>query len=921
MQCPSCSGELSPSDRFCRSCGAPAPSPSEAPTYRNGSPPAAAPAAGSTPIDAPVGRLISSGSVPVGGFTPGTVVADRYRIIGLLGRGGMGEVYRADDLKLGQAVALKFLPKALAEDPVRRERFYAEVRIARQVSHPNICRVYDIGELEGHSTEPAGGPGQRRAFLTMEYVDGEDLAALLKRIGRLPGDKAIDVARQLCAGLAAAHDKGVLHRDLKPANVMIDGRGRVRITDFGLAMAAGEDVAAREVSGTPAYMAPEQFAGQGASVRSDIYALGLVLYEVYTGRRAFDAPTLAELRAKKEAATPTAPSEIARDIDPIVDRVIRRCLEKDPRHRPASVAQVAAALPGGDPLAAAIAAGETPSPEMVAAAGSTEGLRPWVAWTCLAFVILGIVGAAVLGGQAQLFRRVPPDKRPEVLAERAREILGRIGYAGTPADTAVGFEADEDYLRYVRTHDRSASRWDRLTDGAVFFWYRQSPRPFERVVFLGEGFIPGVTYYDPPIEISGESLVVLDGRGRLLNLRVVPPQLDESPGTGQAPDWSLLFQEAGLDPAKWTPAEATWTPLLYADTRAAWRGALPGHPDVAMRIEAAAYRGRPVSWNLIGPWTSPSRMAESASSLGEHAAAIILVVLLVSLIAGGAFFARRNLRMGRGDRPGAARLASFVSVLMVVMWVFGESHVPTWWELFLFIMSAAWTLFVAGLLWVLYIALEPFVRRRWPNALISWSRLLSGGIRDPLVGRDVLIGCALGVVWMLMTFLPYPIASWVGAPQVQPQVSSLGTILGTRSSVALVSWYLVFSVFAGLAALFIFFLLRAVARSEWAAAGLFVLILTAPTVLQSDAPLLAGISTVLLWGLTLFVLARVGFLPLVVSIAFDTVLECLPITTDLSAWYSGIGLAGACLLLGLTAYAFYTSLGGQPIFGRLSLED
>jgi len=464
MKCPSCSVELAPYDRFCRSCGAPMASPSEAPTYRDDSPAAPAATPGSTPIDAPVGRLISSGSIPVGGFTPGMVLADRYRIIGLLGRGGMGEVYRADDLKLGQAVALKFLPKALADDPVRRERFYAEVRIARQVSHPNICRVYDIGELEGPSTGAAGGSGRGRAFLTMEYVDGEDLASLLKRIGRLPGDKAIDVARQLSAGLAAAHDKGVLHRDLKPANVMIDGRGRVRITDFGLAMAAGEDIAAGEVSGTPAYMAPEQFAGKGASVRSDIYALGLVLYELYTGRRAFEAATLAELRAQKEAATPTAPSEITREIDPIVDRVIRRCLEKDPRHRPGSVVQVAAALPGGDPLAAALAAGETPSPEMVAAAGSTEGLRPWVAWTCLASVILGIGAAAVLGRQAQLFRRVQLEKPPEVLAERAREILSKAGYTAAPTDTASGFAADDDYLQYVRTHDRSVSRWDRLAD-------------------------------------------------------------------------------------------------------------------------------------------------------------------------------------------------------------------------------------------------------------------------------------------------------------------------------------------------------------------------------------------------------------------------------------------------------------------------
>ena len=140
-----------------------------------------------------VGRLISSDSIPVGGLTPGAMLAERYRIIGLLGRGGMGEVYRADDVKLGQPVALKFLPKSLSSDPVRRERFFAEVRITRQLAHPNICRVYDIAEVDGQH------------FLSMEYIDGEDLASLVKRIGYLSNEKALDIARQLVAGLAAAH--------------------------------------------------------------------------------------------------------------------------------------------------------------------------------------------------------------------------------------------------------------------------------------------------------------------------------------------------------------------------------------------------------------------------------------------------------------------------------------------------------------------------------------------------------------------------------------------------------------------------------------------------------------------------------------------------------------------------------------------
>ena len=841
------------------------------------------------------------------------VLAERYRIIGLLGRGGMGEVYRADDLRLGQPVALKFLPKALADDPVRRERFYAEVRIARQVSHPNICRVYDIGELDG------------RHFLTMEYIDGEDLASLLKRIGHLPGDKALDVARQLCAGLAAAHDKGVLHRDLKPANVMIDGRGRVRITDFGLAVAAGEELPSGDASGTPAYMAPEQFAGKGASVRSDIYALGLVFYELYTGRKAFTAPTMAELRAMKEGGPPTAPSEIVREIDPIVDRVILRCIEKDPRQRPASVAHVAAALPGGDPLAAAIAAGQTPSPEMVAASGSKEGLRPWIAWACLVGVILGIAASALLGRQALLFRRVRLEKPPDALVDGAREILSKAGHLEPPADSAFGFERDTLCLQYVREHDRSASRWDRLPDSAIQFWYRQSPRLLERRFFALASqrlFFAGVTRNDPPVGISGESIIGLDGRGRLTHLEVIPPQVDESSGTAQAPDWSVLFREAGLDPSKWIAAEPIWTPPLYADTRAAWQGSLSERPEVPMRIEAAAYRGKPVFWQLIGPWTSPSRIAPHTSSPREQAANILRMAILAALIVGGAIFARRNLRMGRGDRHGAARLAYFVFALMVVNWVFGEHHVPALWEFGLFVTFVSWAVFVSGFLWLLYISLEPFVRRRWPASLISWSRLLSGAFRDPLVGRDVLAGCVLGVVSQLLVFLMYPVASWIGAPQEQPLVGGmLHMFLGARAVVAFTPFCVVICIFYSLALLFILFLLRVLLRSEWAAVVVLLLILTARDALSSDSLLLGGIFNALAWGVQLFLLVRYGLLATAAAVFLNIVFASFPITTQMSAWYSGIGLTGLALLLGLTVYAFHTSLGGRPLFGRASLED
>src|ERR1700730_10875395 len=246
MNCPACHKEIPVESSSCPSCGLSF----EDATQRFDS------ASAANKPDSKQSRSSSSfDSIDNARFVPGAILAERYRIVGLLGKGGMGEVYRADDLKLSQPVALKFLPDHLLSDGAALARFHREVRVARQVSHKNVCRVYDIGEVDG------------RHFLSMEFIKGEELASLLRRIGRLPADKAVQLARQICAGLAAAHDSGVLHRDLKPANVMIDGEGNARILDFGLAGLTEEFHAAELSAGTPAYMAPEQLDGKELTVR------------------------------------------------------------------------------------------------------------------------------------------------------------------------------------------------------------------------------------------------------------------------------------------------------------------------------------------------------------------------------------------------------------------------------------------------------------------------------------------------------------------------------------------------------------------------------------------------------------------------------------------------------------------------------
>jgi len=293
----------------------------------------------------------------------GLLLGGRYRIVERIGRGGMGEVYRADDLLLDQVVALKLLPAEFAASEAGLARLLKEVRVARQVAHPNVCRVYDVEQAEG------------LRFLTMEYIEGEDLASRLRRQGRLRPDEATSLARQLCAGLEAAHERGVLHRDLKPSNVILDDRGLARILDFGIAEVARvvSGTAARE--GTPLYMAPEQLAGGEVTLRSDLYALGLVLYEACTGLLPNEeARTLEELTQARRVAPP-APSGKVPGIDRRLSKAILRCLESDPARRPPSARALAESLPGGATSAEAHAAAQRRADRIAAFRAEAAELR------------------------------------------------------------------------------------------------------------------------------------------------------------------------------------------------------------------------------------------------------------------------------------------------------------------------------------------------------------------------------------------------------------------------------------------------------------------------------------------------------------------------------------------------------------------
>jgi serine/threonine-protein kinase len=898
--CPACARAIPDEGASCPGCGALLLE-SAIPTIRQPAPPYLE--SDATPdtqeiihqVQGALGVAVSTANEE-GRFIAGTILASRYRIVSLLGRGGMGEVYKAEDLKLKQTVALKFLPEASALDGGALARFHNEVRIARQVAHPNVCRVYDIGEVEGLH------------FLSMEFIDGEDLSSLLRRIGRLPGDKAVEVARQMCAGLAVAHEQGVLHRDLKPANVMIDGRGKARITDFGLAVVSEELRGEEVMAGTPAYMAPEQLKGQEVTKQSDIYALGLVLYELFTGKRVYEAKSLNELIELHEKSTPATPSSYIKDIDPLAERVILRCLEKDPQARPATAMQVALALPGGDPLQAALALGETPSPEMVAASGEKTGLGPRAAVACLLAVVLGLFLAAWIIGKVSLIERVTLDP-PELLARKARDISARLGYADRPTDSIRLFQYNTAYLKYVLTSDPSPTRWNRLQFPAMAFFYTESPQDIPVSSDTGGWWTPDTPPFSKIIDMQ------LDPQGRLLAFSAAPPLLNET--AARKMDWSALFGEAGLDPTRFTATESQWTPPFAFDERAAWIGADP-QSAVPLRIEAAAWRGKPTFFQIIYPWT-PTEPAPNLMLLGLP---VFGSIMLLIIIIGAGLVAWSNYRRRRSDQRGAFKLACVIFVLQWIMRILYVHHAPTLQGLLnTMIRELPLTLYFTAIVWVTYFAFEPFLRRYWPTSVITWSRVLAGRLRDALVGRDVLIGVLFGISFFIMK----KVADYL--------VGYQDVFVGKGSSIDQASLnYNLFSIFflhvqsailTPVVIFFLLFLLRVLLRRQWLAVSAAIVLFTVANGAPAFGyrPIIAVPAFFLLSVCTVVFATRFGLVALFASMLALNVLSGFPLTLNLSAWYFGIGLIGPLTVLALAVYGFHTSLGGQKVFAGNLLDE
>jgi len=599
-------------------------------------------------------------------------------------------------------------------------------------------------------------------------------------------------------------------------------------------------------------------------------------------------------------------------MDQGIARVIQRCLETDPALRPASALAVAAALPGGDPLAAALAAGETPSPEVVAAAGKVGTLSLAAGWVCVLLILAGIGAVGLLSKRASLVCRIPFDKPPEVLADRAREVLKSIGYSDEPMDTAYGFRSERDYLNYLKESDTSPRRWDPLASGsppAVFFWYRQSPRHMAALDMRGR-----VTLSDPPPFTPGMTNVLLDPGGRLIELHVVPPYVLEEAHEAAGPDWNPLFAQAGLDLVQFANAVPERVPPMANDRTLAWVGTYPGQ-QMQIRVEAAALRGRPVWFKIIGPW-SRSPTLESFQS-GEPAGwgRVVLMISHVLILGGCILLVRRNLISGRGDTRGALRASLFFGAALTLVWIFQASHVPSVGDEWRLMMAGVgMALFVAAFFWVLYVAVEPYVRSRWPGTIIAWSRVLSGKLRDPLVGRDVLIGGVFGVARVLILQTQNLAPPLLGLPADTPLMGWPEPFLGGAD------WFGSFfeiqskAFFAPVAWLFLILLLWIILRRQWLAVGAYFLFQVGMKVLGGEHLLLDLLFGSLGAALLLMVLLRFGLVALMSMFLFEYMLTVYTITTDLSAWYAGSTLWAVTICAALTGAAFLTALGGRPAF-------
>jgi serine/threonine-protein kinase len=556
---------------------------------------------------------------------------------------------------------------------------------------------------------------------------------------------------------------------------------------------------------------------------------------------------------------------------------------------------------------------------MVAAAGQKTAMKPLYAVACLVGIIAGLLAFTYLNGKQSLVLNSSLHHPPEVMASKARAVITQLGYSDQSADSAYGYDADQVCSDYYDKLSKSPDRWQPVREGktpAVHFWYRQSPRdlvPNKERIFTGSNFPLVVTASDPPENVSGMIGVKLNPRGQLIRFGVVPPQIIEANAKTSEPDWKQAFDLAGLDFARFTPTTAQWMPNPpgACDLQMAWTGVYGDQPELPIRVEAAAYRGKLVSFQIIAPYTQASRSTPWTTA--EKSSQAFKTVVFFAILLGAIFFTRHNLRQGRGDRKGALRLTAFTFVTMLLGAVLGSAWDPI--NLIrTFVAHTGNALYQSIWIGLLYLALEPFLRRRWPPALITWSRVLQGKLRDAVVGRDALIG----ILWASLSY-PVFLLPMVAEGKLTNDAWFIHNLLGVRYGFAWMLGQVGWAIFFAFACFLLFFLLMLLTRRQWIAGSITVLLSLVYAILDG-APLNIAVGLFYYSGLVL-VLLRYGLWATAVSIFAGSIINVSCLTLQFSAWYAGGAILGFVVLLALAGFAFYTSLGGQKVFTGKLLEE
>ncbi|HEX9149707.1 MAG TPA: hypothetical protein VF958_11150, partial [Thermoanaerobaculia bacterium] len=395
---------------------------------------------------------------------------------------------------------------------------------------------------------------------------------------------------------------------------------------------------------------------------------------------------------------------------------------------------------------------------------------------------------------------------------------------------------------------------------------------------------------------------------------------DEPTSPASRIEWEPVFQEADLDIRRFASTPPRWVPPTPYDSRAEWDGTSVRHPETPIHVTAAGYRGKLVYFASAGPWDRPLRMELPFQGFNPVIGAVMFVVLLTLLIA-GVVLARRNLRLGRGDRRGALRIATYVYFVLMIAWLLRAHHVPNLAiEGDLFSTGLGSALLAAAFVWLSYMALEPYVRRRWPDLLISWNRLLAGRFRDPLVGRDFLVGTLLGATNAMLLHISNALPAWMDAPGMTPVPASDLMMRGTREAASFFFVRQNGAAFMALVFMFLFFLAASIFRKKWLGAVplgvLFTMIHLSGENVAIELPF-----AILMAAVLVFVVLRFGLLSVAVAGVVAPLLTFSPLTLDLSRWYAGRSLFALAVVVGVALYGFRVALGKRPVFGAVALED